>query len=149
MRLLLFLLLASCGVSTLAPDPETAPDPQGVILAVWGAPWCSVCKRVLPDIQKELDRVGSEKITFRLYVPTGNSSGSRPNQSTTDSYRDYLKLKAEAVNDDRWSVFKQTIGSGLALPAGAVFTQEMQVIEVFPPGSLDAGDIVDAARKAL
>lgn len=139
------LLILGCGLEPGQRPDEVHPpiDPikpeEGieVVLVVYGANWCSICKSELPEIQRELDKLPEsvrEKIAFKLYVPTGNTSATLPTQESADRYRDFLHLDAEAVIDPRWQHFKNMIGGSLALPAGAILDSEGKVKKAFKPG---------------
>lgn len=139
------------------PAPENPPTPEPekkkVILAVWGAPWCSVCKHVLPDVERELDALDKQTrdaIDFRLYVPTGNASNSQPTDAVALQYKAQLGLSAVAYVDPwRWKLFKHWIGTSNAIPAGALIDVDGKLIRRFAPGSLDPVDIVFYASEQV
>lgn len=135
------------------PDPLPAPDPKKVIMAVWGTPWCSACKSVLPQVEKafaKLDAATQAKIEFRLYVPTGVRATDRPTDEVALAYRSSLHLDHSVAYIDPWNFtlykhYKLAGNSSPAIPAGAITKMDGTLIRRFPPGQLYATDIVQSA----
>lgn len=157
--LLSLVFLTACGTAVPAkpyvPTPPVVPAPKGktVILAVWGGQPCHPCHVTLPKVQAELDKLSAdqrEKIEFRVYSPVGRGWNDAPTQASTDEFMKTLGLKGVGMPDAKWKAFKTYLpGSGLSIPAGAVFYAETgEMIRQFWPGQLDATDIVYAAKNA-
>lgn len=162
--LVVFALIAfGCGRYEPAPDPyvpvPTPPGPcpaptQKVIVAVFGAPWCSACKTQIPKLDGALKKLPADvlaRVEFRFYVTTGSNSAVAPTQAEATAYRNSLHLSAQAMIDPwRWTNFKKWVGGALAIPGAAVLSGDEKLIRSFRGGvSFDISDIVETARKSL
>lgn len=163
--LLACLVVVACGragainTPTIAPspvpipsvDPKPEPKSKCLIMAVWGAPWCHFCHDYLPKVQDRFDKLDGktrDAIDFRVYVPTGSSSSSVPDDRTTIAYAKSLGLTAVPYNDPKWKVFRYAFGSGLAIPAGALFSADgTTVLKRYPNLVQDYQDMVYQASK--
>lgn len=149
---LAILMLAGCGAESVGPqDPinpnpvidPVKPDPQKPVvksvIALFGAPPCSVCKSAFPDVQarlKNLPKDLRQTIDFRVYVTTGAGWSDPVNQQIADGYRDMLKLDATAYPDQGWKLFAEMVGGQRVIPAGAVLSAKTgKVLKRFRAGS--------------
>lgn len=127
------------GPTPPVPPLPPAPGQEKVIVAVFGAPWCSACKSGIPEVQRQLKKLPASKlaqIDFRLYVPTGANSGSRPTQAVADQYKQilHLDLATAYVDPYRWTNYQDWVGSYLAIPAAAILDEKLNVLRRYPPG---------------
>lgn len=151
------LLLAGCGKELVPgpapiPGPGPIPEPEArerVVVAVFGAPWCSVCKVRLPEINRALVLLRAAcDVELRLYLPTGERSHLPPTQSLAERYRDYLGLDASAHIDPNWQFYRQWVSVALALPGAAVLDSKMNLLKSYPPmASFNARDIAAFAAR--
>lgn len=138
-----------------SPEPTPAPDPDDhkVILALWGAPWCSACHALLPKVEKELSKLDDgvrDLIDFRLYVATGQTATARPNDDVARAYVKELGLSATAYVDPwRFTLYSKYIGGSVAIPAGAVIEMDGTLIKKFAPNRLNAKEIVQYAAEQV
>lgn len=162
------LLLLGCGEprlgggDALVPDPDPIidlipePDPEvsRVVVAVFGAPWCSACKKGLPAVQKELEKLPARtlrQIEFRAYITTGANSAAPPSDAQTKAYVGALGLWAQPVSDPwRWTTFRQWVGPALSIPAASVVLPSGRVVRSFPAGAqFDPVSIVQTAVSLI
>lgn len=152
--------LLGCGAEYEYPvspkKPEVRPGPaqpiKKVVIAAFGAPWCGPCKEAMPEINKligELPKAKRDLIEFRLYVITGSTATSHPDDQTTTKYRDQYAPLAIAISDTGQKVFRAKAG-GNAIPAAAVLGQDEKVMKAFTAGAdfLPKEIVAFAANKA-
>lgn len=151
------LLLVSCGryQPTETPEIEDCPIPvdvsKKVIVAVFGAPWCSACKNQIPELDKALLKLGAinEKIEFRFYVTTGTNSAVAPTQDIADRYRDSLHISASSNIDPwKWKYFRAWVGGELLLPGAAILSHDQKVIKQFR-GGFNPSEVAFAAKTIV
>ncbi len=152
------LLLAGCGRHELGPvdveHEEFAAKPEKVIVAVFGAPWCSACKTQIPRLEAailKLDKSIQERIDLRFYVTTGLNSNTAPNQDVADRYRNSLHLTALAYPDPwKWQNFRKWVGGEFVIPGAAVLDPKEKVLKSFRGGAtFEVSDISYAAKTAV
>jgi thiol-disulfide isomerase/thioredoxin len=152
LTILFVIPLAACG-KAVVPSPEEGPnspppDPEVGVKAVvplFGAPWCGVCKKRLPEIQEEYEKLSASqksRVELRLYCPDES-------QESCEKYAKALHLNIEAFADPRWKFFKKWVSKSLAIPGAAVLNADSsKVLKSFPPGNMFLPkDIVDFAVK--
>lgn len=136
-------LVCSCGQDKKAQqdpvDPPKAPDGKAVTLLVWGAPWCTNCKKDLPEVQARLKEILGDRlkaVDFQLWVPFGATPADPPTAEVAELYRQKLQLEA-TVFVDEWmcKTYKKHLPEGnCKLPAGIVLNSQGGVIKKFLPG---------------
>jgi len=137
----------------VAPVQPKPPAPgKKVILAVFGAEWCTFCKRDLPAVQAEFDKLPADQkaqIEFRFYDV--GSANRKPTVETAERYRDSLHLTALAFPDPwQWQLFRKWVGKNMAIPGGAVLDKDEKVLQSFVPGmSFIPKEIVRFAASKL
>ncbi len=135
------LIVLACGKQN-KPDPFVGPAPGGgdkkVTLALFGAPWCTECKKDLPSIQAAVDGLTEDQkknLTVRLYVTTAGNPARPPTEEVAQKYKESLKLKFETVPDVRWEKFNQWVKGDQFLPAAAVLDANGNVLKAFRSGA--------------
>lgn len=144
--LIALLALTGCGAEYEYPKPPAQPVipapkpiPIGVkaVIAAFGAPWCGPCKAAMPELNslyKALSADQKSKIEFRLYVITGSTATSRPDELTTQSYKNQYAPLAIGISDTGQKNFRAMIRSN-AIPSAAVLGQDGKVLKVFEAGA--------------
>lgn len=130
----------------MAALDEISPEPEKstVVLAVFGAPWCGPCKKLIPQVDAELGPLVG--IDFRLYVTTGNTPSEPATEEVASSYRDQLKIRATPYADRGWKYFREIVGSNLTVPSGAVLAPDGKIL--FRSTGIDPKELVARARLA-
>lgn len=137
-------------------EPKPVPPPllleNKVIVAMFGAPWCGVCKSEFPNLQRVMQSLTPEqraRLDVRLYVPTGMDSQQPPTPEVAEWYRRSLGLSYATAYVDpwRWQLFRKWVSSKLAIPGGAVLSADEVVLKKYPPGSFSVEKAVHEALK--
>lgn len=140
--LIAMLFVAACAAGSpstpstgdVVENPTPAPAPANsikAIIEVFGATFCSPCKRALPEVQAELDKLAKSKrgqIEFRLYVTDVST------QAAADDYKKQLHLDAVAIPDPNARILR-TRKIGTSIPCGIVLDADNKVLERFPAGA--------------
>jgi thiol-disulfide isomerase/thioredoxin len=141
--------LLSCGRHSVDPEPFKPPVVTGpqtrVVVAIFGATWCSACKSEIPNLDARLKRLPEfGQIDFRVYVTDAQT------QVDCDKYTTRaLHIDAKCYPDPQGKTFRSWVG-GSVIPAVAVLTEDLKIIKAFRGGTgWDSTDIAASAVNAL
>lgn len=144
--LLIVLVVAGCGrivqqPVTPVPTPVTPISKTDIVVAAFGADWCTYCHQYIPELAAVLDKLSERgRIELRLYV-----SGEK-SQAAADAFRNSLHINATAYPDPGGKVQKVWVGSS-GIPAAAVLSTDEKVIKAYR--SIDAQAIAYFVNQQL
>lgn len=126
------------GEPVTPPDTNTPTDPgdppeKKLVLRMFGAKPCGVCKTAFPEI---LAGISAELplIQGEVYVPVGENWQDAPSDTITKDYRDHVNKDFAAVTDEGWAAFRLQVQKDRKLPGIVVLDMQGNVLRVFKPG---------------
>lgn len=141
------------------PTPVVMVSGKRTTLTVFGAGFCTKCKKQFPEINEALSRLTDKEralLDIRLFFVAGEPSSVRPTQGLAENYRDaYFPLAgAEPDLPWRWANFKVMLpGVKLDVPAAVVSDETGEIVKRFPAGdttfvAAEIASFVEARLKA-
>ena len=151
--LLATLALFGCGRSGQVnpqPPPVTHSGAKLTVLA-FGAPWCSTCKDILPELNTKINALPkAAQVGRQLLVTSADTPAKPPTAEIAAAYGAQYAPQMEAKTDPwRWQTFRKYVGMDFKLPAVVVLKENGDVLRVYKAGSFVVDEIIGLLNENL